>query len=179
MGTVAVGALLGYVSVFIDEWPLVLHMAACAECFRCDPFEVVLMGRNMRVVAVGAGHFVLWDRVMGKLRELHADLGVAACAEFFLVMTADFLLGPLVEFVAVEAADIVECVHAGVPTGEVRCRRRRVTFQAGHGLRLGWKFLERQQRLEISGLLLRSKFHSFTAGAVTRFAVDQRQAGVL
>ena len=73
----------------------------------------------MWVVAVSTGHLMFWNRVMGELGKLHFDLHVAACAEIFLFVAADFLLRAFVQLVTVEAADIVECVYAGIPTGQI------------------------------------------------------------
>jgi len=114
-----VGAVLGDVSMFVNERPLVLHMATSAERLGGYTLEIIAVGRVVWIVAVGADHFVLRDRMMGELGELHLDLGVAAGTELFLIMSADFLLWPFVQFVAIEAADIVQRMRAGIPAGQV------------------------------------------------------------
>ncbi len=108
----AVGTLFGDIGMFVDKRPLILHMAAGAEGFACDALEVVTVGRAMWIMAVGTGHLVFRNRMMGKLGKLHFSLRVAASAELFLLMTANFLLRPFVQFVAVKAAYIVQCVYA-------------------------------------------------------------------
>ena len=130
MGAVTVGAILGDVGMFVDERPLVFHVAPRAEGLRGHPLEVVVVVRLVRIVTVGAGHLMLRHRMMGKLGELHLDLGVAAGTELLFLLAPDFLLGPLVQLVAIEAADFILGMHAGVPAVKVWRRRRRVAAQA-------------------------------------------------
>jgi hypothetical protein len=119
VGAVTVGAFLGDIGVFVDERPLVFHVAARAEGLCGHPLEVMIVGRLVWIVAVGAGHLVFRHRMMGKLGELHLDLGVAAGTVLILLLATDFLLGPFVQLVAIEAADFILGVYAGVPAVEV------------------------------------------------------------
>ena len=66
-------------------------------------------------MAVGAGHLVFGNRMVGELGKLHFDLHVTTGAEIFLIVPADFLLGALVQLVTIKAADVVERMYAGVP----------------------------------------------------------------
>lgn len=88
----AVGALLGNVSMLVYKRALVLHMTAGAKGLGGDAFDVFSVGRLVGVVAISAGHLMLGDRVMGKLGKLHFNLCMTAGAELFLLMAADFLL---------------------------------------------------------------------------------------
>ena len=128
----AVGALFGDVGMLVDEGPLVFHVASSAQSFGRYALEILAVGRKVRVMAVSAGHLVFRNGVMRKLRELYLDLGVAAGAELFLVVAADFLLRPFMQLVAVKAADIVESVRAGVPAGQVWSGCCRMAMQAEH-----------------------------------------------
>ena len=92
------------------------------------PFEVFVVGRVVRIVAVGAGHLVLRHRVMRELGELHLHLCVAASAEFLLLVAIDFLLRSLVQLVAVKTAHIIHCMDTCIPAAQVRGGRRRMTF---------------------------------------------------
>ena len=51
--------------------------------------------------------------------------------------------------------------------------------QAEHRLGLGRELVNRQQGFEVAGLLLCDVLDGHAAGAVTRFAVHQRQTGFL
>ena len=128
----AVGTLFSDNCVFIDKGALVLHMTASAERFGRHSFEAIAVKRVVRIVAIGTGHLVLRNRMMGKLGKLHLDLHVAAGTELFLFVTADFLLRPLMQLVAIKAADVIKCVSTGIPVSQVLCRCRRVAFQAEH-----------------------------------------------
>ena len=128
----AVRAFFSDIGMFVNEWSLVLHVATSTKGFTGNTLEVGSVGREVWVMTIGTGHFLFWNRMVGELGELHFDLCMTAGAEFFLLLSTDFLLRSLVQFVAVEAADIVECMYAGVPAGQVWCRRRRVAPQATH-----------------------------------------------
>ena len=127
-----IGALFGDIGMFVDEGTLVFHVAAGAEGFGCYALEVLAIGRKVRVVAIGADHLVFGNRMMGELGELHFGLYMTAGAELFLLVATDFLLRPFMKFVTVEAADVIKCMCAGIPAGQVLCRRCRVALQAEH-----------------------------------------------
>ena len=91
-----VHALFSDVGMLVNKWPLVLHVAAGAKGFAGNAFEAVAVGRKVWIVTVSAGHLVFGDRVMRELSEFHLSLRVATGAEFFLLMTVDFLLWPFV-----------------------------------------------------------------------------------
>lgn len=115
----AVGAIFGYIRMLVNEGPLVFHVATCAESLGSDALEIFVVGREVRIVTVGTGHFMLGNRVMRELREFHLDLGMTACTELLLLVPADFLLRSLVQLVTVKTADVVQCMHARIPAGEV------------------------------------------------------------
>ncbi len=117
----AVRAFFSDIGMLVNEWTLVLHMTTGAKGFCGDALNVALVGRKMWVVAVGAGHFMFRNRVMRELGELHLGLCVATGTELFLFVPTDFLLRSFVQLVAVEAADIIQCMHAGIPAGQVLC----------------------------------------------------------
>jgi len=104
----AVSALFSDIGVLIDKRPLVLHVATGTKCFGGNTLKVFPVGRVVWVVTVGTGHFMLWNRMVGKLGELHLDLHMAAGTELFLFVTADFLLWTFMQFVAIKAADIIK-----------------------------------------------------------------------
>ena len=106
-----VGTLFSNISMFVDKRSLILHVAAGAKGFCGYALEVVAVGREVWIVAIGAGHLVLRNRMMGELGEFHPGLCVTAGAELFLRMTADFLLWPFMQFVAVKTAYIVQGMH--------------------------------------------------------------------
>lgn len=105
--------------------------------------------------------------MMGKLGELHFDLRVAASTQLFLLMATDFLLWPLVQLVTVKAADIIQRMHAGIPTGQVWSRGCGVAFQAKHRLCLSREIVYRQQGLEVADFRLCGMFNSDAARAMT------------
>lgn len=74
----------------------------------------------MGIMAVGAGHLSLAQRMMGKEFAFHLHLRMAAIAEFRHLLPLDFLLRALVESVAVNAAYIIESVSARIPMGKIR-----------------------------------------------------------
>jgi len=119
---VTVGAVLGYISVLVDERPLVLHVTASAYRLDLHPLEVGGVRRVMRIVAVSAGHLVLRHRMVGELGKFHLDRQVAGNTDIILLGAPEFLLRALVEFVAGEAADFALCVDAAIPVGQVRGR---------------------------------------------------------
>ncbi len=131
-----VGTFFGDIGMFINERALIFHMTTCTQGFACDALEVLGVGGIVRVMAVGASHLVLGNRVMRKLGKFHFDLYVATGTEVFLVKTTNFLLGALMQFVTIKTTDIVKRVHAGIPVGQVWRGRRRVTSQTGHRLGL-------------------------------------------
>ena len=112
MWAMAVRTVFRDIGMFVNERPLVLHVATSAEGFGGDALDVLLVGREMWIVTVGTDHLVFWDRVMGELGELHFDLRVAAGTELFLLVTSDFLLRADVQLMAVKAAYIIQCMHA-------------------------------------------------------------------
>lgn len=107
VGAVAIRAVFGYISMFINEWPLVFHVATGASCLDRYAFDTIRVGRVMRVMAVGTSHFMLRHRMVRELRKIHFNFQVAAFTQLLLVVTADFLLWPNVQFVTVEAADVI------------------------------------------------------------------------
>ena len=66
-------------------------------------------------MAVITGEFFLHDGMMGKKGEFLFHLGMAPVAKIGHVVTGELLTWSLVEVVAVEAADVVKSVRAGVP----------------------------------------------------------------
>jgi len=119
VGGVAVHAVFGNVAMLERERTLFFHVAPGAGLLRGAPEEELFLGGTVRVVTVGAGHLLLAHRVMGEEVVLRLDLRMAAEAELRHLLVAHFLLRPLVELVAVKAADVVEGVGAGIPVGEV------------------------------------------------------------
>jgi hypothetical protein len=109
---VAVGALLGDVSMLEDERTLFIHVAAAAGILWSIAFKEMVLAGAMYVMAVDAGKFFFHDRMTGKERELMLRLRMAAIAEIGHVLTGELLPRSLVKFVAVKAADIVEGVRA-------------------------------------------------------------------
>lgn len=107
----AVGAFFGDVGMFVNEWPLVFHVASGTKSLGSDAFETASIHGKMRIVAVGAGHLVFRNRVMGELGKFGLNLLMTAGTEHFLFMTADFLLWPLMQLVAIQATDIVQGVY--------------------------------------------------------------------
>jgi len=77
MRPVAVGALFSDIGVFVNKRTLVFHVTTGTKGFGGDALEVLVVGREVRIMAVGAGHLVLRDGVVGELGELHFYLRVA------------------------------------------------------------------------------------------------------
>jgi len=92
MRSVTVCTLFGDIGMLVNERALVFHMASGAKGFSRYALDVLVVVRNVRIVAIGAGHLVFGNRMMGELGELHLDLEMAASAELFLLVAADFLL---------------------------------------------------------------------------------------
>ena len=69
-------------------------------------------------MAIGAGHLLLPERVVRKEGVLRLHFRMAAITEFGHLLSFHFLLGPLVELVAVEAAYVTQRMCAGVPVEE-------------------------------------------------------------
>lgn len=120
MGGMTVGAVLGDITMFEDERPLFLHMAAGTGLFGRTPFEQLLLGRSVGVMAVDAGHLLLLQGMMGHQRILGLHLGMAGVAEFGYLVATDLLPGPPMELVTVEAADVVQGMGTGIPVGNGR-----------------------------------------------------------
>ena len=119
MGVMAVDAVLCNIGVFVNEGALVFHVAAGAGVLDAVTDQGFVLSRPMGVVAVGTDHFVLVDRMVGELGELHPDLLVTGLAELFLFVTTHLLLRSLVQLVAVKTAHVTVGMGAGCPVVQV------------------------------------------------------------
>ena len=104
----------------------------------------------MRVVAVDTGHLLLAHRVMRKKIILHFYLGMTAIAELGHLLSLHFLLGPLVELMAVKTADIIEGMGAGVPVSKVGSRCGGMALQTDKGLRRGGQIHDIEERAGVA-----------------------------
>lgn len=130
-------------------------------------------------MAVDTGHLVLWDRVVGKLRELHANLLMASVAEFGHLLPTHFLLRSFMQTMAVETADIASGMSAGIPVMKIGRGGRGMAFETDERLGLGREFFQRQQIFESTAFFAVSHLDQLidgeATGTVTRLAVDERQ----
>lgn len=94
--SVTVGAVFGDVGMLVNERTLVLHVAARAGVLDGEAVQTLILRGTMRIMAVGADHFVLGDWMMGELGKFHPDFLMTGEAELFLFMATDFLLWTLV-----------------------------------------------------------------------------------
>lgn len=122
VGGMAVGAIFHYVAVLENERPLLFHVAPCAGFLLGQANEHLLLATAVRIMTVGTCHLFLNDRMVGKKSVLYLYLRVAGIAELRHFVAAHFLLRPLVELVAVEAANVIERMGTGVPVSKDRCR---------------------------------------------------------
>jgi len=112
---------------------------------------------------------------MGQEAVLGLHFRMAGIAELGYLVASDLLAWPLVELVAVEAADVVECMGGGVPVGDGWDGCRGMALKADKGLGLGGKMHDVQKLGGIAlclGLansfeLFVDRFDGQAAGSVT------------
>lgn len=122
MRVVAVDTVLGDIGMFVDEWSLVFHVAACAGIFRCVADQIMVLRATVRIVAIAARHLVLGDRMTRKLGKLNPGILMTGKAELLLLLTTHFLLWPLVQLVAIETTDFTVGMDAACPVMQIRRR---------------------------------------------------------
>lgn len=120
--SMAIRAVFHDIAVLEHERPLLFHVAPCAGFLLGQAKEHLLLATAVRIMTVGTCHLFLNDRVVGEKSVLYLYLRVAAIAELRHFVAAHFLLRPLVELVAVEAANVIERMGTGVPVSKDRCR---------------------------------------------------------
>ena len=172
----AIGAVLGDIGMFVDERPLVFHVATGTGRLDRDAFQIEWVSRIVRIVAVRAGHLLLGHRMVGELAEFHLDLLVTPFAHELLIAAAGLLLRPHVQLVAGKAADVVHGVDVAIPVGQIRGRSRRVALQAKHRLGRGGELVEREQCFKIAGQFFVNIGNRQAPRTVARFTIDQWQA---
>jgi len=92
VGVVTVGTVFGHVGMLVDKRPLILHVAAGASRLDRRLAQHPLIHRPVGIVAIGAVHLVLVDRMMGDLRKLITNFRMAAKASLGHIVPAQFLL---------------------------------------------------------------------------------------
>jgi hypothetical protein len=111
------------------------------------------------------------------------DLGMAAETEFRHLFATYFLLRSLVQFMAVDAADIVQSMGTGIPMSEDRSRYSTMALEADERLRLRGEILDIE---ECTGIALHGSRvigchitgdprYGKASRTMARFAVYQRQ----
>lgn len=65
MGGMTLCTSIGNVTVFEDEWTLLLHMAAGTGILGCIPLEEVILARPVDIVTVDTHQLLFYDRVVG------------------------------------------------------------------------------------------------------------------
>ncbi len=187
VGRMAVGTIFRNVPMFEGKRSLFLHVTAGAGFLGAiTPQELILSGA-VRIVTVDACHLLLSNRMVGEQIVFCLHLRMAAVAEFSHLFAAHFLLRALVEFVTVEATDVVKSVGACVPVGQGRNGSGGMTFQANERLGLGGKvhYIEKRARitLHLPGVVgcdvIANLGDGETARPMTGFAVYQGEARVV
>lgn len=84
MRVMADRAVFGDGLVVVDERSAFLHVAGVAGCIHAIALHQFGSHRTMRVMTIGTGHLALWNRVMGRLVDLHALILVAGEANLRL-----------------------------------------------------------------------------------------------
>ena len=130
MGGMTVGAILGDIPMLEDKRPLFFHMTAGTGLLWGIPLEQFILGRAVGVVAVDAGHLLFPQGMMRHEAVLGLHLGMAGIAELGHLVATNLLPGPLMEFVTVEAADVVNCMGTGIPVGHGRYGGCGMAFKA-------------------------------------------------
>ena len=120
MGLMAVHAVVGDIAMLIDERPLLFHVAAGTRLIGGTPLEEFILQRAMHVMAVGADQFLFPDGMVRRQGILRLHLRVAPITEIGHLLPAHLLGRPLVQFVAISAADVVQGMGAGVPVRQDR-----------------------------------------------------------
>jgi hypothetical protein len=138
----ASGAILSNIAVFEGKRPLLFHVAAGAKLLGSIPLKEMGLNRSVGIVAIGAGHFLLPQRVVREEAVLRLNLGMATVAELRGLFPRHFLPCTTVELVAVEAPHVVQGVDAPFPVGKGRNRRCSVTFEANERLGRSWKIVD-------------------------------------
>ena len=73
----------------------------------------------MRIMAIGAGHFVLGDTMVGKLGKILSNIQMTLETKLRHIPGADLLLRALVKFMTIAATDVAGGVRAGIPILQV------------------------------------------------------------
>lgn len=144
MRLVTVGAVLGHIGMFKNKGSLIFHMATGAHRLGRRPLDERLLNCSVRFVAVNTGHLVLGDGMVRELGELHANLLMASITELGHLLPAHFLLGSLMQAMAVETTDIAVGMSAGMPVLKNGCGSCGMALETDERLSLGWKVFQRQ-----------------------------------
>jgi len=110
------------VCVFKDERTLKFHMTTGAGLFGGRPLQHLVQGGAMRFMAIDAGHLVLGNRMMRKLFKCRPDVRMTFETKFVHFRPAEFLLRAQMQFMAIEATDIIVGVGTGIPVSQYRSR---------------------------------------------------------
>jgi hypothetical protein len=181
----AVRTVFRDIAVLKGKRPLFLHVAPGTGFLRGCTFELFILEGTMDLMAVGARHLFLYEGVVGKETVLHLHIGMTPVTEFSHFIPTDLLLGAAMQLVAVETADVVHGMGAGVPERQDRCGCSRVTLETEHGLGLGGEINDIEegggftfpvQFLVYLGIFVQLLYCQ-AAWPMARFAVNQRKAG--
>jgi len=145
MRAVTIAAIFGNITMFVCKGAAFLHVAARAHIARGNTLEHAGLARSMGIVAIETAHLAFPDRMMGKQVELGPDIRMAAIAELGHFVSADLLLRSLMELVARETTQIIECMNAGGPVCQDRHGCSRMALEADQRLCLRWKMVQIKQ----------------------------------
>lgn len=176
----AIVAVFGDIRVLKHKRPLNFHMTTSAGFFWRDSPQQVVLRRAMGVMTVDTSDFALGDRVMRELLKGRPDIRMTFETQFGHFFTTDFLLWPLVQFMAIEATDIIVGVSAGIPVSQYWSGGCGMTLEADQGLSLRRQLLKLKKRFELAFVLFRlaNPFYCQTSGTMAGFAVHQREFGI-
>ncbi len=107
VGRVTVSAVLRDIGMFVDERPLLLHVAPGTGLLGGRAPEKVILHRAVRVVTIVAGHFLFHDRMMGKKAVFLFHFRVTPVTEFRHLIPAYLLLRSLVKLMAIKTTYII------------------------------------------------------------------------
>ena len=105
--------------VCIHKRAAFLHMAGVADVIYAIALHEFRTDRAMRIVAIGACHFALWNRVMRKPVDLCALILVAGKADFRLGSPVTHFVAWGVNVMALSACYILALVDTSLPVRTV------------------------------------------------------------
>lgn len=130
VGRVAGGAVLLHRGMFPEERAALFGVTLVAGLVEDVGLDVLVRGRPVRIVTIGATDLALADRVVGELLQVRLDVQVAGDAEIRGVRLGQVCVVAAVDFVATRAAQALALVGTGIPVLSPSL----VAFHAGVGL---------------------------------------------